>query len=117
VWNEFGIQGAVTGDMKLLMTILFLTGTFACAETVQRSESEQFRPDDQWFAQMAERDGQRLRQIRHETDGEPAILSHRQSPSTLAVTSKAVASDGPAVVAIAAKRVDDQTLLVRSLRK
>src|SRR3954452_20329554 len=106
-------------NMRLLITILFLTGTLACAETVQRSESEQFRPDDRWFAQMAERDGQRLRQIRDETDGEPAILSQRQSPSSLAVAAAEHTPEGPAIVqrAIAAKPLDGQTLLVRSLRK
>lgn len=105
--------------MRLLITILFLTGTLACAETVQRSEAEQFRPDDRWFAQMAERDGQRLRQIFHETDGEPAIISHRQSPSSLTVAVAERTADGPAVIqrAVAVKPVDGQTLLVRSLRK
>ena len=103
-------------NMRLLITILFLTGTFACAETVQRSESEQFRPDDRWFAQMAERDGQRLRQIGHETDGEPAVLSRRQSPGNIPA---GIAKEEPAVTqqATAAKQVDDRTLLVRSLRK
>ena len=101
--------------MRLFITISFLTGTFACAETVQRSESEQFRPDDRWFAQMAERDGQRLRQVSHETDGESTVLSRRQLPSTLDVRAKEEAV--PTEQAIAAKQVDARMLLVRSLRK